>query len=408
MTVEGATASRGLIGRIKGILLSPKTEWAIIDVEPATVSSLYTRYVMLLAAIPAIMGLVGVMVIGSMLSGLGGMFGVSVGLSPVWAIMQAIATYAWSLISVFVFALVIDLLATSFGAQKNQIQALKVSAYAITAGCVASVALIIPPLGVLALIAAGAYGCYLVYLGLRQVMKAPESQAVGYTIVVIVVGLIAAAILYLIIMTPLKMAGGAAGGLFGSGMFGSKPAVTVKLPDGTRVNVNEASKAIEDFSRNVEVSARNGEVSINTGASTSADLLQTMIPAALPGGFTRTEISSGGMQGLAMNAEGVYQRGDSRITLSVTDMGGIGAMAGGIAGGVTSNRTTATGYEKMGTVNGRMTTEEYDRSTNSGEYGVLVGKRFMVQANGNGVTIQDLKNAVEAVSFNRLEAMARG
>ena len=43
-----------LIERIRSILTSPKTEWPVIAAEPATVGGLYTGYIMLLAAIPAI------------------------------------------------------------------------------------------------------------------------------------------------------------------------------------------------------------------------------------------------------------------------------------------------------------------------------------------------------------------
>ena len=31
--------------------MSPKTEWAVIDAEPATIGGIYTSYVMILAAI---------------------------------------------------------------------------------------------------------------------------------------------------------------------------------------------------------------------------------------------------------------------------------------------------------------------------------------------------------------------
>ena len=43
-----------LVDRVKNILLSPRTEWPVIDAEPATVASLYTGYIMPLAAIPAL------------------------------------------------------------------------------------------------------------------------------------------------------------------------------------------------------------------------------------------------------------------------------------------------------------------------------------------------------------------
>jgi hypothetical protein len=40
-----------LLDRVKNILLTPKTEWPVIAGETATVSSIYTGYVMILAAI---------------------------------------------------------------------------------------------------------------------------------------------------------------------------------------------------------------------------------------------------------------------------------------------------------------------------------------------------------------------
>ncbi|MBC7710744.1 MAG: YIP1 family protein, partial [Rhizobacter sp.] len=53
-----------LIERVRGIVLSPKTEWEKIAAEPADVKSLFTGYAMLLAAIPAVCGLIGSTVIG--------------------------------------------------------------------------------------------------------------------------------------------------------------------------------------------------------------------------------------------------------------------------------------------------------------------------------------------------------
>jgi hypothetical protein len=54
-----------------------------------------------------------------------------------------------------------------------------------------------------------------------------------------------------------------------------------------------------------------------------------------------------------------------------------------------------------------MTEESYDRQSRHGEYSVLVGQRFMVQAEGDGVTIDELKAAVGAVDFSRLEGLAK-
>ena len=45
-----------IIQRAKEILLSPKQTWPVIEAESTDVSTLYTQYLMILAAIPAIAG----------------------------------------------------------------------------------------------------------------------------------------------------------------------------------------------------------------------------------------------------------------------------------------------------------------------------------------------------------------
>ena len=107
-------------------------------------------------------------------------------------------------------------------------------------------------------------------------------------------------------------------------------------------------------------------------------------------------------------AEGVYAKGDASIRLSVTDLGAAGALAG-MAGAfnVQSSSESDGRYEKVGKVDGRLTTESYNRASKHGEYNVLVGDRFMVAAEGNGVSIEDLKAAVASVEPARLEALAK-
>lgn len=144
--------------------------------------------------------------------------------------------------------------------------------------------------------------------------------------------------------------------------------------------------------------------------ATDPDSLKAYLPADV-GGFARTELkassaSAAGIEG--SQAEARYTRGAASLKLKVTDIGQAGALAG-LAGvvNVNSSKETATGYEKTGVIDGRMTQESYDRQAKSGEYSVLVGERFMVEASGSGVTMDELKAAAEAVGFSRLEAAAK-
>lgn len=167
-----------LIDRVKAILLQPKSEWKVIEGEPGDPGYLFPNYVMILAAIPPVCNFIGTVLIGF------GAFHVGIGTG----LVHAIISYVLSLIGVFVMAYVIDFLTGMFGAQKNISNAMKVSAYAPTAGWVAGVFGIIPMLSILSLL--GLYSIYLLHTGLEALMKPPANKAVLYTIAVIVVMLI--------------------------------------------------------------------------------------------------------------------------------------------------------------------------------------------------------------------------
>ena len=176
-------AASGLFQRAKDILLKPKETWPVIAAEPATTGSIYVPYVLLLAAIGPLAGLIGGQVFGITF------LGVTYHPPLAGALVSAVLSYGLTLASVFLLALVIDGLAPSFGGQKDQVQALKVAAYAGTAGWVGGIFGLIPALAIIGMLFA-LYGLYLLYLGLPALMKAPEDKALGYTAVVIVVAIV--------------------------------------------------------------------------------------------------------------------------------------------------------------------------------------------------------------------------
>ena len=53
-----------LIARVKNILLTPKTEWPVIAAEPDTIPGLFKNYILILAAIPAVIAFLHYSVIG--------------------------------------------------------------------------------------------------------------------------------------------------------------------------------------------------------------------------------------------------------------------------------------------------------------------------------------------------------
>jgi hypothetical protein len=177
-----------LLDRVKNILLTPKTEWEVIDAEPTTVADLYKGYIIPLAAIGPVANAIGSSVFGLRVPFLG-TYRTPIGS----AVVQAVVTYILTLVAVYVLSLIIDALAPTFDGTKSQIQGLKVAAYSYTASWVVGIFMLIPALSFLGIL--GIYSLYLLFLGLPVLMKAPKEKALGYTVVVI----LAAIVLFILI-----------------------------------------------------------------------------------------------------------------------------------------------------------------------------------------------------------------
>lgn len=167
-----------LVDRAKRILLSPRTEWEVIDNEPTTPAQLFTGYAMPLAAIGPIAQIIGYSVFGITVP-FAGHYRVPIGS----AITSALVTYVLALVGTYILGLIIDALAPTFNGQRSQIQALKVAVYSSTASWIAGIFQLIPGLRLLTIL--GLYSLYLLYLGLPVLMKFPRDKAVAYTAVVI-------------------------------------------------------------------------------------------------------------------------------------------------------------------------------------------------------------------------------
>ncbi len=370
--------------------MRPGAEWTLIAAEPATTRTLFVGYACILAAIPAICGLIGGQVFGL------GNFIVHFHPPLVASVISAVVGYCLALASVFLIGLIINMLAPSFDGEKNQIQAMKVAVYSSTAGWVAGVFSLFPPLGIIAVLA-GLYGLYLLYTGLPRVMKSPPEKSLGYTVVTIlcaiVVSIVAGAVAAAI-TAPMLM-----GGLLASASQSS----TMFHANGHGTNLAGMQAAASAAAAGPRVGG--------TVTAVDPDALKALLPDQV-GGMPRTELTaeSTGAAGVASsNAEAVYAKGDTRIRLRLTDMAAMGALAG-MAGamGIESARETATGYEKIGKVDGRLTTESWDNTAKTGKVSVLVAERFMVQAEGTAPSVEVLKAAVGAVPPEHLASLAKG
>ena len=167
-----------IVARAKGLLLDPRKEWAIIAAEPANMESLFKNYVIILAGLSSIAGLVG-----SLMMNLGGLgFG--------GVLSSAILGFVLALVGVFVLSKIIEFLAPRFGAQADANAALKLAAYAPTASWVGGLFMVIPWIGWIPALAGGVYSLYLFFIGTPTVMRIPPDRVMGFAISVVLVAIL--------------------------------------------------------------------------------------------------------------------------------------------------------------------------------------------------------------------------
>lgn len=413
-----------LLSRVKGIVLKPAEEWQRIEPENTAPSTLYKSYVVPLAAIGPIASFIGMVVVGISMPFVGTMrIGVGAGLA------MMITSYVLGLVGVYVIALIANALAPTFRGEQNMQQALKLVAYAYTPAWVAGVLGIIPALGLLTVIAA-LYSLYLLYAGISVMMKCPKGNALGYTIVLIIVGIVVGIIMSLVTamfsptpnfggnaqVDPASPAGAILGGLTG------KDGDTAKGIEAMSQRMEEAGKKLEAAQKSGDPNAAAAAAAAAAGEMLGSALtggrkvdpvdfqqLKAMLPESLSG-LPRTSASGekAAMGPMAISfAEGSYGSGDRRIRLKVTDMGGAGLAMSGLAAWamVEMDKETDHGRERTGKLDGRPFHERYDQRSQSGEFDLVIAQRFLIEADGDRIDMASLKSAVSGMDLARLEAM---
>ncbi|MGO4871995.1 MAG: Yip1 family protein [Roseiarcus sp.] len=181
-----------IVERVKGILLSPKTEWQVIAPEPGDPAYLFTNYVAILAAIPAVCGFIGMSIVGVGMPMIG-----TYRVGIVGGLVSAIVQYVLAFVMVYVVALITDALAPTFGAQKDQSAALKLAVYSMTPAWLVGVFSLVPGLRILGIL--GLYSLYLFWLGVPAMMKAPADKSVPYTAAVVVCAIVIAVVISVVV-----------------------------------------------------------------------------------------------------------------------------------------------------------------------------------------------------------------
>ncbi|MBI4755719.1 MAG: YIP1 family protein [Betaproteobacteria bacterium] len=399
-----------LVERVKKILLQPRSEWEVIRGEQTPAAELYRGYIIPLAAIGAVAGFIGFSLVGISVPMLG-----TQRMPIPGGLAMALATFAMGLVAVYAVAFIINALAPRFGARQDMAQALKVAAYSYTPGWLAGALQILPMLSPLILLAS-LYGLYLLHLGLQALMQGPKEKALPYTAVVVVCAFVVSLVLGMVASGIGGMAGGVAA---------TAPAVSSGGGDDQLAKMKEFGEKMEAAGRKMEEAQKSGDPQAQMKAATEAmgalagasggrepvdhQQLRAVLPEALDG-LARTEIESQkvGMGGAHIaRAEAHYADDQGRgVQISITDSGGAQALLAVAGFGmIESDKESADGYEKTGKAGGRFFRESYRKSAREASYATIVAERFVVEAEGRGVDMAVVKQALERVDLGRLEGM---
>lgn len=356
----------GLIARVKNLLLTPGTEWDVIDREEVEPRRLALRYVAPLAAIPTIAIFVALAVVGVQ--------GVRAPLLGV--ALSAFIFFVLTLVAVFAFAALINWLAPRFGAEKNYKQAFKLSAYSTTAALVAGVLAIAPALQVFALLAA-AYSLYLLYVGAPKVMHPAPKAALNYSIVTTFTAIIVAMIVGAAAMVAVAPNGNP---------FPNLP----HLPFVDQLSPPQSQPSAPPVP--------------NPSANTPARLrpangdLRAVAPDDLAGlGRVAVGVERSGLPGQrTVRLEAEYRDGGRMLSLQITYSHSIAQVIG--FGGLSTSefdRETSDGYSRRRREGDAIIVEDWNIASQAGSYGRLTQDRFYVKASGRGVNPEDLRAAVD-------------
>ncbi len=184
-----------LVDRARNMIVRPAFEWPVVSVEPATPASLYTSYIIPLAAIGPICAFVSNFVFLHHL---------------VLGLVTGVLSFVLELAYVFVAAIIAQSLAPSFGGVSDRMAALKWIAYSYTPRWIAGFALLIPLVGALVVLVASLYSLYVLYLGAVPMMRVPQEKAVGYVVVDVLVLIVLGFLIGIVVglaTVPFLMAG---------------------------------------------------------------------------------------------------------------------------------------------------------------------------------------------------------
>ena len=216
-----------------------------------------------------------------------------------------------------------------------------------------------------------------------------------------------------------KMMGGKGGvgaGANAASMAAAQAAALRMMPNGGAMPNGAAPSAADMAAAMAAMNAMGGAMTAGATGGKKVETmdfreLKSMLPGSL-GNLKRTEATgekSGAMGITISHAEGNYSSDDGKaIVLKISDIGSLTAVTGMTGYAWAANeidRESDNEYEKSTTFKGYKALEKYNKQSHSGNLSVLIGGRFVVEAQGSNVDMNAIKAALGGVDLKKLDGM---
>lgn len=198
MTSQSSDGFNLDIDKIKKIVVSvatdPKNNWPVVQGEYGSIKSLYLNFLLPLLVLQAVVTTLHSSFIGINIP----MYGVQK-IALQMAIMQAVMGLVISCIMSFVGSIVLSKLAPKFGGKEDQLRALRLMTFTASLGCIASVLIFVPMVGMLAQFAVAIYSVYVFYQGITPMVSVPQESRLKYTVISVVIMIIVGLVVGMIV-----------------------------------------------------------------------------------------------------------------------------------------------------------------------------------------------------------------
>jgi hypothetical protein len=185
---KGGTMEK-LIFEIKDLVKTPVAFFERLKSAETTPSDITKTRLVYLAAIPAIAGFIGRVVIGENVPFVG-----YAHVSLFSGLISAVLLFVLAIVGIYVISFIVNGLVGNFEGERSELNAFKLTAYAFAPLFVLGLFSLIPALTGFYIL--GLYGIYLFYIGAPILLNVPEEKSLTFTVIVSLISIVVTILFY--------------------------------------------------------------------------------------------------------------------------------------------------------------------------------------------------------------------